>query len=332
MKTFERYLWADVIRILAIFLVVATHVSFLPKEFSPGNLYLYIYVAVTRTCIPLFVMLSGALLLTKEEPVKIFIKKRVGRIILPWLFWTVLYFFIQHDVHSLSSFPAFIKAFISTFESFWFLPMVVGLYFITPPLRIFLKAVPLQYVTYIVVLWFFAVSLLPYIHNSQAFPLNVDNGLLRQVINFAGYYLLGFILVQIKNILSIRISLMTILFGIVLSGIVLLQHYNSSTILEWISYISPSIVLLSLGIMSSFMHLPQDLRFSKLSKSIANLSRASFGIYLAHILVFVFILKFVTVQLNTFLDELIWAILLFTVSFFVIFIMQKIPIIKKFAG
>ena len=42
-----------------------------------------------RFCVPAFLMISGALLLNKEEDITVFINKRLKRVLIPFIFWTV---------------------------------------------------------------------------------------------------------------------------------------------------------------------------------------------------------------------------------------------------
>jgi surface polysaccharide O-acyltransferase-like enzyme len=49
------------------------------------------YNALTRFCVPMFVMISGALLLSREYKTVDFLKKRFVRILLPFLFYATIY-------------------------------------------------------------------------------------------------------------------------------------------------------------------------------------------------------------------------------------------------
>ena len=52
-----------------------------------------IYNALSRWCVPIFLMISGALLLgRKEEPLVDFFKKRANKILLPFLVWSLIYY------------------------------------------------------------------------------------------------------------------------------------------------------------------------------------------------------------------------------------------------
>ena len=97
----------DLIRTVAIFLIILVHANNFPYTLS-GNITptasfnwwtVNTYAAIGNLGVPLFVMLSGALLLDPakcEEPMRVFFKKRIERIGLPMIFWTIAYFAWGH--------------------------------------------------------------------------------------------------------------------------------------------------------------------------------------------------------------------------------------------
>ncbi len=70
-----------------------------PFNFYPGTapnideikLWGAIYGALLRPCVPLFVMITGALLLPVRGEVSVFYKKRIPRVLWPFLIWSVIY-------------------------------------------------------------------------------------------------------------------------------------------------------------------------------------------------------------------------------------------------
>ena len=91
--------WLDVVRFVAMFTVVCCH-SADPFNFYVGEPPLNIgeikfwgaaYGALLRPCVPLFVMLTGALLLPVRSETSVFYKKRIGRVLWPFLIWSVIY-------------------------------------------------------------------------------------------------------------------------------------------------------------------------------------------------------------------------------------------------
>ena len=94
-----RVVWLDVVRLVAMFTVVCCHCTD-PFNFYPGDPPANIaeikfwgaaYGAFLRPCVPLFVMLTGALLLPVKEESQRFYKKRISRVFWPFLIWSVLY-------------------------------------------------------------------------------------------------------------------------------------------------------------------------------------------------------------------------------------------------
>jgi surface polysaccharide O-acyltransferase-like enzyme len=99
----------DLIRTVAIVLVILLHAAIEPvqlaDEMTPEGVSLWwtvnIYCSLARPAVPLFVMLSGFLLLQPSkvtEPLKIFLKKRMKRIALPFLFWGIFLGAYMHRI------------------------------------------------------------------------------------------------------------------------------------------------------------------------------------------------------------------------------------------
>lgn len=91
--------WLDVVRFVAMFTVVCCHsairFNFYPGE-PPANIdqikfWGAAYGSFLRPCVPLFVMITGALLLPLKDDTSVFYKKRISRVFWPFLIWSVLY-------------------------------------------------------------------------------------------------------------------------------------------------------------------------------------------------------------------------------------------------
>ena len=93
----SRIVWADVVRLLAIFMVICAHCAD-PFNVSPQarlnpdfNFWGTIYGSLLRPCVPLFVMLTGMLILPVRMTTGAFYKKRLTRILWPFLIASVAY-------------------------------------------------------------------------------------------------------------------------------------------------------------------------------------------------------------------------------------------------
>jgi len=91
----ERMAWVDALRVLACFLVVMAHacdpfVGMFDTD-RTGFLTGVISSSLTRASVPLFVMMTAVVLLPLRSGVSLgcFYRKRIGRIALPLIFWSL---------------------------------------------------------------------------------------------------------------------------------------------------------------------------------------------------------------------------------------------------
>ena len=89
-----RLAYIDQLRVVAALAVVMIHVSAMHWGDTPPASAdwqaMNVYAAVSRWCVPVFVMLSGALLLApgrENEPWADFYQRRLVRVLLPLAFW-----------------------------------------------------------------------------------------------------------------------------------------------------------------------------------------------------------------------------------------------------
>lgn len=192
--------WVDLLRVIACFLVVFSHccdpfvaqfdadrASFLTGVFSGS---------FVRPCVPLFVMMSGVLLFPVHLKLGDFYRKRIGRIIPPLIFWSVLlpvlffaYFsFINPgsqnpavtlENHTLNATLGKLYTFIFNFTfdttPLWYLYMLIGLYFIIPIFSTWLQQAEKKEIKIFLYMW--GISLfLPYLK------------MLAPVLGYAGNY------------------------------------------------------------------------------------------------------------------------------------------------
>ncbi len=84
----EREHWIDAVRALACLLVITVHAPIPGGTSGLGCIAVTNYYAVVG--VPLFFMISGALVLYCEQPLLPFLKKRLSRIALPAVVWTAV--------------------------------------------------------------------------------------------------------------------------------------------------------------------------------------------------------------------------------------------------
>ena len=160
----QRALKYDVIRIVAISMVLFVHVTVIPviryqgATFAVGSLF----NNLSRAGVPMFLLLSGALLLNEERPfdTKRFYRASFLSIVLLLLFWLVFYAawraFGLPLLRGKSADPGHFWAYLLTLKGLyphlWYLFMLVGAYLVIPVLRLFVKKENRPYILFLILL------------------------------------------------------------------------------------------------------------------------------------------------------------------------------------
>ena len=140
--------YGDGTRVLAIAGVVAIHsLGLIPEPLrglaaTPAPWVVYVMYAATRWCVPVFLMLSGALLIEPRRPEtdREFFRRRLARVIPPLAFWSVAYIAWRWFVLGTFSRPTSIGAALLRGRPeyhLWYAFALLGLYATVPLLRRF---------------------------------------------------------------------------------------------------------------------------------------------------------------------------------------------------
>jgi len=323
--------WIDLIRALGAFLVVLAHVQYSGN--GSGLIQIY-YYALTRVAVPLFFMASGYLLLSKNEPYLDFFKKRVLKVFIPFVVWSVIYLVWKGE--------ALDKPILTILKTYtlgiirgprenhlWFFYELFGLYLFTPILRVFVEKASLTDLSYFCGIWFLLV---PFANLVQEFtPIKI--GFEYQFLGgYIGYFIFGYLagklfIAQLQKAgagMVFFISLIATIMGMYLTRVYGLktQYFED--------YLSVNVVLMSAAL---FVILVESQVSNFAYRIIAPLSRASFGIYLVHVIIMVEIFSKTSLSILSMIGSAIYMIPLlgllgYLISFILIFIMQKIPILK----
>jgi surface polysaccharide O-acyltransferase-like enzyme len=218
----------DLIRPLAIVLVIFLHATAfpyaIPQNVTPTVMWnwwtINIYDTLGRVAVTLFVMLSGALLLDPakvNEPLRVFFKKRFSRVGIPIVFWGATFFAWQFLVNK----QAFTidnvinGVLLGPYYHFWFLYLLVGLYLVTPILRVAVAYVDRKTFRYFMILWFVGTITLATFRGFSVLDFNPS---IFVFTGWIGYFLLGIYLQQVKVRPLILILLMISGFTVAIVG------------------------------------------------------------------------------------------------------------------
>jgi surface polysaccharide O-acyltransferase-like enzyme len=142
--------WLDVARVLAIVAVVLVHViapvvtGHWANEGSAGWWTANVIDSALRWCVPVFVMISGALLLDprRVERPRDFYVRRLGRVGVPLIVWTLVYlafrqWWLGQDLSVEDAARGVLAG--TPFLQLYFLYVLVGLYAMAPFLKIVIR-------------------------------------------------------------------------------------------------------------------------------------------------------------------------------------------------
>lgn len=136
----------DLIRSIAIIMIVLIHsmgmiTGAAPVGWSPVRVEYAFLKTLISPGVHLFILLSGALLLGKQEPVRDFYRKRLRRILLPFLLWSAVVYVLTglmtEGFEWKRCLPDFGWKLLTNgiHGTYWFVYMILGLYLITPLLQ-----------------------------------------------------------------------------------------------------------------------------------------------------------------------------------------------------
>ncbi|WP_294346322.1 acyltransferase family protein [uncultured Sphingobacterium sp.] len=321
----QRIVWVDLLRFIAIIMVIAIHCAD-PFNVSPEarsnpdfNYWGSIYGSVLRACVPIFVMITGGLLLPVKMNIGEFYRKRLLRIAVPFLLWSVLYNLFPWitGVLGLSStiisevFAYAPKDAAQTFKSalvqislipikfnvytvpMWYIYMLIGLYLYMPFFSAWVeKSTPGQRKVFFVI-WL-CTLFLPYaysFYSKELFGLSAWNsfGTFYYFAGFNGYLLLGYVLTQnfktwsLSKTLFISVPLFSIGYTITFFGfkwMVANPNSNEEQVELFFLYCSPQVLMMTLAIF--LLVRTFTLKSTKWRNVFSNITKCGFGIYLVH--------------------------------------------------
>ncbi len=190
----RRVIYFDVLRIVAIFVVVAVHLSAMHWADVDVNSRAWfafnLYCTAGKWSVPIFVMISGALFLGREVSISAILKKNVARIAAVFLFWSGCYALVDL-IFRHAPLSVVLSQLITGHYHLWFLYMIVGLYLLIPLLRPIVQNETLM--RYFLLLAFLFTFLLPQLALFTSFVSHEASTVIRTVIMYSYcFFPLGF--------------------------------------------------------------------------------------------------------------------------------------------
>ena len=311
----------DIIRATAIIFVVLIHSMGIVNDSteSCGITAIKGFYSIIHIGVPLFVMLSGALLLGKEEPLSLFFKKRFRRVLIPFVIWSIIvsliHFFQSGERNIFDWFFIFIKEIFGdgVHTIYWYVYMILGLYLLTPILRVIVKS---RTILTFSTLLCFALYYLQYF-----FPdFSLVNRFSFPNLVFIGYFLAGFALyTNDESFLTKKIVPKVFLFLYLLLIIISVFHLKFNLI--------PLVAVCFFGTILHFKHI----KHNQIQALASILAKYSYGIYLSHFILISIILKFsIIYKIPLFFEPIVMATSVIIIDIALLWFIQKIKLSRFF--
>ena len=325
----ERIFYYDFLRAFAIIAVLICHVDFF---FGPLNTPFEIIAQMTfhdigRIGVPIFLMISGALLLNRKYELGDFLKRRFARIIYPFIFWIIL---ILAQLYFLNYNPQYLwNTFIGNPSITWYFWTLIGIYLFIPVINAFIEKYGEEGCKYFLAIWFITIILKTF----NSYPL-FPNFSLDYFAYYIGYPVLGYYLNSKKFSLTDK-KMCAIGFAVLIIALASFVYFDY-TKMSYISdiYLNVPIVFMGAGMfifikyldnITSFKHIKDNF----IGKAIVSISLCSYGMYFSHVIVLKILTPFN--PKSTLLFPVMFALTIF-LSWLLPYILSKIPYVKTVSG
>ncbi|WNO09944.1 acyltransferase [Teredinibacter sp. KSP-S5-2] len=304
----SKLLWLEAIRLIAIIQVIVIHVTaqtyFLGAPIDSLDGWLLVVLnSMSRVCVPLFFMVSGYLLLSRQEPVLKFFNRRFKRILTPLFAWSLIYLAMIHWVEvkypsgTSSVTPEYMQDIIDKgwgalalmfvfplYYHLWFLYSLSAQYLLIPLWRnVYHSSSPTK-LWYVLVVLVLGVQFSGYYYNSEMAGFNL---FVQIIFGSATYVLAGSLVGRIPLKASIAWGMLALGIGLLIYtvwGTAYLSledgKYNMSLVDSSINIFGGTVAAFYL-MRYVFEELLGDIS-ERIERWLSHFGELSFGVYLIH--------------------------------------------------
>lgn len=346
------YLYIDILRIIAAFFVIFNHTGdngftyFLRYDSSSFKYFIALFFSIIcKISVPLFFMISGALLLPKDDSVKKLIQ-RVMRITIALFIFSVLSYvqqiFLGNETYNLKYF------FVQLIEKdwlnvFWYLYSYEAYLITLPFMRAMIKGMSSMHYQYLMLLVIIFNGIIPvflYLGWQGRHHINYSFSLAWILGYYPLYPLLGHYIINVFNDNLMTKKKMIILWSCSIVGIlgtiyVTTIDYNTTGQFSE-NYLMSFIMLNCLTVMLTLKKGIKNIKVSPwLEKSLSEMGACTFGIYLFHGLLLrmpqIGIWRMISPKLglSDFSNTIIRCLEIMMIGGSITYILRKIPIVRK---
>lgn len=343
MDSTKRQVYFDVLRIIAILCVLFNHSGesgyfiFTLTDKIPLQIISIFISSLSKMGVPLFFMISGALLLGKEESLKALYLKRVLRYIVIIFVFCGLYYFHQCRI---TNTPFDLKEMIrqtttgQTQTSYWFLYSYLGFLVSLPLLRKIAQAFSTNDFIYLICLYVTSVGIFGLLARTFIGQIVIY---IPFAVDILAYPLLGYFFAKLvptgkENKNTVWLMILLALVGLILN--IAITEYDNYLFKGWNeSGLSAFVILPTITTFYITKHIFTHLTVPVvLQKIICTLGSCTFGVYVLESYIKTYIGPFLQRMLAFLpytLENMIYIVLIMLSGCGVTFILKKIPVVQK---
>lgn len=340
----KRKTYLDVLKILACIAVIVMHLC-VTKNGSLLNWSIFkIFNTVGNFAVPIFVMVSGSLLLDKNKKIdyKNIYLKYIPRLLISLIIINVIIYLVNNIIDHTFSLGGLVISISDVFLGktpipYWYIYMMVGLYAITPMLKSWINNTNEKNIKYFLIIFIIykiiihtivSIPGLNIISKFSSFCSSIDI----PISGYYGYYIFGYYLSQldlskIKSCYSwlalLSITIITCCLELLFS-LVFHEYTNTYTIFSEV--FSVNIFLIAMLLFVSCKITFKDTN----TKIIKNIASKTYGIYLFHVLGLQLLGKMGLGSSNAFIHVAASASVVFIFSYICTYLIQKVPYVGKY--
>lgn len=345
-----RKLEYDLLRIVAVFAVIMIHVigdTFFGM-IEIGSIWwnkLNLLDSGLRWCVPVLVMLSGALFLNPDKEISIqsIYRKYILRIALAFVFWSILYTIVNYCTYprELDAFHCIADFCISVLLKpnyhLWYVYLIVGLYMITPVLRQVICTCSDQLLDYWLVLMYFFGIVIPVLRDVGFIEGFIGRALDSMHMDFLAGYVFYYVVGYCISSRKISHDKIIYAFGIIgyvatVLGTIYMSHRAGYTVTVY-DYLYPNTAAIALAVFTFFSKVCSQWRFSRnTGRTLRAVSSSMFGVYLIHdfLLQAFTCIHFTADYFRSIGGTIVIAAITLIICSITVLFLRRIPFVKRF--
>lgn len=338
----NRIIYIDILNILAMICVVALHCNGIVHTYLNARSWTtsLLVEVICFWAVPVFLMITGATLMNyrNKYDTKTFFKKRVLKVVIPFVFWAIIMIIWKYSIGYLNiekfSIPNILNIIFTNQEesTYYFIFVILGVYLTLPILSHLADEKYRKTLWYAVIVLFITQSVLPVI--CTIFNIIYNNDLTILLGGYILFVLLGYLIStqEIKKryrVIIYVLGILSMIFRYVMTYYWSTKAQNVDRTL--FGYIQFHSVFLAAAVFIFVKNIKfnEIIKNNKISKFLSKISSCSFGIYLIHQIVMYYETHLLNINIYGWKWRTIGIITTYLISLTIVYILKKIPILKK---